>query len=66
MALLVILRLQVMKSGFEISLNMKTLRGVVTYGCFDLGNDEQCSYEQLADNVKIITKELFKHLNIQG
>ncbi|MES2456334.1 MAG: hypothetical protein V4594_12370 [Bacteroidota bacterium] len=85
---------------------MKTLRGVETYGCFSLGNDEQfaaalyhsllgdeavlpdsvitidlvkrengflfplglrhCNYEQLADNVKIITKELFKHLNLQG
>jgi len=94
-----------MESGFEISLNMKTLRGVETYGCFALGNDEQfaaalyssllgeeevlpdsiitidlvkrengllfplglrhCSYDQLAENVKIITKEIFKYLNLQ-
>ena len=95
-----------MESGFEISLNMKTLRGLETYGCFKLGTDERfalalytslegsenilpdsvitidlvrrengllfplgfrhCSYNQLAENVKIITKELFKHLILEG
>ena len=84
---------------------MKTLRGLETYGCFSLGNDEQfaaalygslegdeeilpdsvitidlvkrengllfplglrhCNYEQLAENVKIITKGIFKRLNLQ-
>jgi hypothetical protein len=95
-----------MKSGFEISLNMKTLRGVETYGCFSVGTDEKfaadlydslegneevlpdsvitidlvkrengllfplrlrhCSYDQLANNVKIITKELFKRMILKG
>lgn len=93
-----------MDSKFEISLNMKTCKGIETYGCFNLGKDEQfarslfdgllgddkvnedsvitidlikrenqipypqklrhCSYAQLAENIKIITKELFKQLNL--
>lgn len=84
---------------------MKTCKGIATYGCFTLGNDQQlartlynslegdqqvsansvitidlikrehgipfpldlrhCSYEQLAVNVQLITKELFKHLNLE-
>jgi len=30
----------VMKTSCEISLNMKTLKGIETYGCFHLGHDE--------------------------
>jgi len=85
---------------------MKTLKGVETYGCFNLGVDEgfaaslyaslqgneevlpdsvitidlvrrekgllfplglkHSNYEQLAENVKIITRELFKKLNLEG
>ena len=95
-----------MESEFEISLNMKTSRGMETYACFKLGNDktfaftlfaslhgeeailrdsiitidlikrengllfplslQHCSYEQLSENVKIITRELFKKLNLEG
>jgi len=84
---------------------MKTLNGLETYGCFNLGNDEafarslytslqgstdispdsvitidlvkrengllfplvirHCSYHQLAENVKIITRELFKRLILE-
>lgn len=95
-----------METSYEISLNMKTLKGIETYGRFSLGEDEDfaksvfkllegegfvspsavitvdlvkrengmpfpmelrhCSYEQLALNVKIITKELFKQLNLEG
>lgn len=84
---------------------MKTSKGIATYGCFNLGNDEQfartlyaslrgneqvsvdsvitidlikweqgipfpldlrhCSYEQLAVNVQVITKDLFKYLNLE-
>jgi hypothetical protein len=94
----------VMETSYEISLNMKTLKGIETYGCFQLGNDEafarrlygslaadekvsvdsvitidlvkreggvpfpqglrHCSYEQLSANVRLITKEVFKHLNL--
>jgi hypothetical protein len=94
-----------MESEFEISLNMKTSRGIETYACFNLGNDKEfalslfaslhgaeliskdsiitidlvkrekgllfplslqhCSYEQLSENVKIITRELFKKLNLE-
>ncbi|MNK28859.1 hypothetical protein D3C87_472440 [compost metagenome] len=83
---------------------MKTLKGIETYGCFHLGNDEafarrlyaslladhevsvdsvitidlvkreggvpfpqglrHCSYEQLSANVRLITKEVFKYLNL--
>jgi|SRR5690349_6997752 len=95
-----------METSYEISLNIKTLKGMETYGCFPLGRDEgfaksvfgllqgedlifpssvitvdlikrekdvpfplglrHCNYEQLAYNVKLITKELFKHLNLEG
>jgi len=95
----------IMESAFEISLNMKTLNGWETYGCFRLGIDEEfarnlytslqgnqnifpdsvitidllkrengllfplairhCNYHQLAENVKIITKELFKRLMLE-
>jgi hypothetical protein len=95
----------VMEATYEISLNMKTPNGMETYGCFNLGNNEQfahtlykalegdqqiseasvitidlvrrengipflldlrhCSYEQLSNNVKLITKELFKNLNLE-
>lgn len=95
-----------MEARYEVSLNMKTLKGMETYGCFSLGKDEgfarsvfgmlqgedlvfpssvitvdlikrekgvpfplglrHCNYEQLACNVKLITKELFKHLNLEG
>ena len=87
-------------------MNMKTLTGIETYGCFRLGidgtfasalfaslsgNDEilpdsvitidlvrrenglllplgmrHCNYAQLGENVKIITRELFKKLNLEG
>lgn len=95
-----------METRYEISLNMRTLIGMETYGCFSLGEDEgfarsvfglmqgedlvfpsavitidlikrengvpfplglrHCSYEQLGCNVKVITKELFKQLNLEG
>ena len=95
-----------MEPEFEISFNMKTLRGIESYGCFNLGAGEKfalslfnmlhgdeavlpdsvitvdlvkrkdgllfplglrhCNYLQLAENVKIITKELFKKLNLEG
>ena len=95
-----------MKAEYEISLNMKTLKGLETYGCFKLGTDaalattlfaslqgdeevmidslitidlvkrengllfplelRHCSYGQLAENVKIITRELFKKLNLEA
>ncbi len=94
-----------MESRYEISLNMKTLKGIESYGCFNLGDNREfalevyrelqgddvikaesvisidlvekqsgipfpmalkhCSYAQLAENVKIITKALFKHLNLE-
>lgn len=95
-----------METRYEISLNMKTLKGMETYGCFSLGTDEgfarsvfgllegedlvfptsvitidlikreagvpfplglrHCNYDQLAHNVKVITKELFKQLNLEN
>jgi hypothetical protein len=95
-----------METSYEISLNMKTLKGIETYGCFHLGHDEafarrlyaslvageevsvdsmitidlvkreggvpfpqglrHCNYEQLAVNIRLITKELFKHLNLEN
>jgi hypothetical protein len=95
-----------MEPEFEISLNMKTSRGIETYACFKLGIDKEfsfllftsligddaispdsiitidlvkrekgllfplgflhCSYDQLSENVKIITRELFKKLNLEG
>jgi hypothetical protein len=95
----------VMETSYEISLNMKTLKGIETYGCFHLGHDEafarrlyaslladeevsvdsvitidlvkrengvpfpqgllHCSYEQLSANIRLITKEVFKHLNLE-
>jgi len=85
---------------------MKTLKGIETYGCFNVGASEEfaaslygslkgneqllpdsvitidlakrengllfplgmrhCNYEQLAENVKIITRELFKKLNLES
>ncbi|WP_448103824.1 hypothetical protein [Pedobacter panaciterrae] len=94
-----------METSYEISLNMKTFKGIETYGCFRLGNDEafarrlyaslladhevsvdsvitidlvkreggvpfpqrlrHCSYEQLSANVRLITKEVFKRLNLE-
>lgn len=84
---------------------MKTLNGLETYGCFDLGTNEEfarslytslhgskdispdsvitidlvkrengllfplairhCNYHQLAEDVKIITRELFKRLILE-
>jgi len=94
-----------MEATFEISLNMKTCRGIETYGCFTVGVDgkfaqelfglldgtedvspeavmtvdlvkrqegilyplalKHCSLEQLGENIKRITKELFKHWNLE-
>ena len=94
-----------MKTTYEISLNIKTLKGIETYGHFTLGDNESfathlyeriegdeqvavdsvitidlirrdngvpfviklrhCTYDQLAMNVKLITKELFKQLNLE-
>lgn len=94
-----------MEPEYEISLNMKTLKGMEVYGCFKLGRNEDfadsvydsllgdeeilpdsiitidlvrrengllfplamrhCNYEQLAENVKIITRELFKKVNLE-
>jgi hypothetical protein len=94
-----------MEATYEISLNMKTLKGIETYGCFHLGHDEafarrlyaslfadeevsvdsvitidlvkrdggvpfpqglrHCSYEQLSSNIRLITKEVFKYLNLE-
>ena len=95
-----------METKFEISLNMKTHKGIETYGSFKVGNNEQfaktlyqgldsddkiskgsvitidlikiengipfplelrhCNYDQLADNIKRITKEMFIHLNLES
>ena len=94
-----------MEARYEISLNMKTLKGIESYGYFNLSDNREfalevyrelqgddvikaesvisidlvekqsgipfpmalkhCSYAQLAENVKIITKALFKHLNLE-
>lgn len=94
-----------METRYEISLQMKTLKGIAEYGCFNVGKNEHfaaelyqslvgseqispdsvitidlikwhkgipypvglkhCSYEQLAINVKLITKELFKQINLE-
>jgi hypothetical protein len=95
-----------MEVCYEISLNMKTFKGIETYGCFAVGRDEQfartlyssleggdqvsensvitidfirrengvpyplalrhCSYDQLSENVRRITRELFIRLNLEG
>jgi hypothetical protein len=95
-----------METFFEISLNMKTCKGIKCYGCFDIGNDPKfalelfdtlegnkavssesvmtiglvkrenripyplalrhCTLDQLGENVKLITKELFKQVNLEG
>lgn len=92
--------------SYEITLNMRTLQGIETYGCFSVGYDEEfargiysslegsddvspgsvitidllrrengipfplalrhCNYDQLAKNVQLITRELFKHLNLDS
>lgn len=94
-----------MDTFFEISLNMKTIKGLETYASFYLGNDEpfakrvfelmqgdreikensvismdltkrqngvpypvsilHCNWGNLAYNTKIITKEVFKELNLE-
>ncbi|GGH27805.1 hypothetical protein FAZ19_19280 [Sphingobacterium alkalisoli] len=94
-----------METHFEISLNMKTLKGLETYASFYLGTDQlfatrlfnmmqgereimknaiitvdltkkedgipftlaalYCNCEHLAYNIKIITKEIFKKLNLE-
>jgi hypothetical protein len=94
-----------METSFEISLNMKTIKGLETYASFYLGSDEKfskhlfdlmqgereiqensvismdltkrhkgipyplsilhCNWEHLARNTKIITKEIFKELNLE-
>ena len=94
-----------MDTNYEISLNMKTLKGIETYGCFSVGECEEfcrwlyaslegsedvspdavitidllrrengipfplalrhCNYDQLARNVQVITRELFKRLNLE-
>lgn len=93
-----------METRYEISLKMKTLKGIAEYGCFPIGSDEafasnlfslfegtgeiskgstitmdlvkwkdgipcpmmliHCTQEQLAVNIKLITRELFKHYNL--
>ncbi len=94
-----------METSYEISLNMKTLKGLETYASFYLGTNEKfakrlfdmlegeseikensiismdlakrhngipypisilhCNWEHLAFNTKIITKEVFKELNLE-
>ncbi len=94
-----------MGTTFFIGLNMKTVTGFESYGCFDLGEDRQfamnlfsklegkaveaeqgvlhmdliekyrglpinmelmsCSMEELSRNVKVITRELFKRINLE-
>ncbi|MBB5634983.1 hypothetical protein HDE68_000868 [Pedobacter cryoconitis] len=94
-----------METSFEISLNMKTIKGLETYASFYLGSDEKfarrifdliegdreikensiismdltqrhkgvpypvsilhCNWEHLAFNTKLITKEMFKELNLE-
>ena len=94
-----------METSFEISLNMKTHKGLETYASFYLGYNEKfakhlfdqmqgereikvnsvismdlikrdkgipfpisilhCNWEHLAFNTKIITKEVFKELNLE-
>lgn len=94
-----------METSFEISLNMKTIKGLETYASFYLGRNEKfakglfdlmqgereikensvismdltkrqngipypisilhCNWEHLAYNTKIITKEVFKELNLE-
>jgi len=94
-----------METFFEISLNMKINKGLLTYASFYLGPDQQfakrifdlmqgereikensvismdltkrqdgipypvsivhCNWEHLAHNTKIITKEIFKELNLE-
>ncbi|MNL30042.1 hypothetical protein D3C87_1517560 [compost metagenome] len=94
-----------METTFEISLNMKTLKGLETYGSFYLGSDQKfaktifdmlqgereikensvismdltkrqdgipyplsilhCNWAHLAYNTQIITKEIFKELNLE-
>jgi hypothetical protein len=95
-----------MEMLLEISLNMKTCKGIECYGCFDIGQDlkfavtlfdalegdkevspesvmtielakrkngipypialKHCTLDQLGENVKRITKELFKRINLEG
>jgi len=95
-----------METSFEISLNMKTAKGLITYASFYLGSDQRfakrlfdlmqgekeikensvismdltrrqegipypisilhCNWEHLAHNTKIITKEVFKELNLEN
>ncbi|RZM20228.1 MAG: hypothetical protein EOO88_36785 [Pedobacter sp.] len=60
-----------MEPVFEISLNIKTLRGLETYSCFSLGNDEQFAvtlYNSLEEDEEIlpdsvITIDLVKREN---
>ncbi|PTS93089.1 hypothetical protein DBR11_25930 [Pedobacter sp. HMWF019] len=94
-----------METSFEISLNIKTTKGLETYACFYLGTNEKfakrlfdemqgereikensvismdllkrhkgipypmsilhCNWEHVAHNTKIITKEIFKELNLE-
>lgn len=94
-----------METCYEISLNMKTGKGIERYGSFAIGTAENfartlysqmegeeevspdsvitieltkrehgipyplalrhCTYQQLASNVKLITKEVFKHFNLE-
>jgi hypothetical protein len=94
-----------METSFEISLNMKTIKGLETYASFYLRSNEKfarglfnlmqgerqikansvismdltkrqkgipypisilhCNWEHLAFNTKIITKEIFKELNLE-
>ena len=95
-----------MEIRYELSLKMRTLKGIEEYGCFSIGEDAEfaknlyallggnseltpdllitidlvkwenavphpigilhCNCEQLAENVKIITKELFKQINLEN
>jgi hypothetical protein len=94
-----------METSYEISLNMKTTKGLEAYASFYLGPNEKfakdlfnlmlgereikensvismdltkrhkgfpypmsilhCNWEHLAFNTKIITKEIFKELNLE-
>lgn len=94
-----------METSYEISLNMKTVKGLETYASFYLGSNQKfaktifdmmkgdreikensvismdltkrqdgipyplsilhCNWEHLAYNTQIITKEVFKELNLE-
>ena len=50
-----------MKTLYEISLNMKTAKGLETYGCFNLGSDgkfAQRIFDLLQGEREIFNKQL--------